>query len=276
MAQQKILYISQEITPYLRENPLSIYGNKLPQSIHEKGFEVRTFMPKYGSINERRNQLHEVIRLSGMNIVINDNDHPLIIKVATLQPSRMQVYFIDNDDFFFRAGAKQLETEVSPDDNDERMMFFVKGVIETIRKLRWNPAIIQCTGWISALAPLYIRKLYQDDLSLTKAKIVYALRPEKFDGTLHPEFVNKLRQLDFNDADLEILNNEPVDWIALNKIAMDNSDAIIESEQGVPAELTEYAIKLNKPFLRIAGSDNQIEQYNEFYRSLIAEDSNIF
>ena len=269
MAQEKILYISQEITPYLHESPLASYGNKIPQGIAEKGFEVRTFMPKYGCINERRNQLHEVIRLSGINIVINDNDHPLIIKVATLQPSRMQVYFIDNDDYFFRSGAKKLETEVSPADNDERMMFFVKGVIETVRKLRWNPSIIQCTGWISALVPLYIRKLYADDLSLAKAKIVYALRPERFEGTLDSNFVNKLRQLDFTDDDLKPLVGKDVDWLTLNKIAIDNSDAIIDSEPGVPQELIDYAKKSGKPYLDCPEKENQKEAYNEFYRSLL-------
>ncbi len=180
MENKKILYISQEIAPYLPETPMAVYGRDLPQKVQEKGYEVRTFMPKYGCINERRNQLHEVIRLSGMNIIIDDSDHPLIIKVATLQPSRMQVYFIDNDDYFQRAGAKQLETIASPHDNDERMMFFAKGVIETVKKLRWDPAVIQCTGWISTLVPMYVKRMYQDDPALAKSKIIYSLRPEKF------------------------------------------------------------------------------------------------
>ena len=184
MENKKILYISQEIAPYLPDSPLALYGRELPQKIQEKGYEVRTFMPKYGCINERRNQLHEVIRLSGMNIIIDDSDHPLIIKVATLQPSRMQVYFIDNDDYFQRAGAKELETIASPADNDERMMFFARGVIETVKKLRWDPAIIQCTGWISALVPMYIKRMYHDDPALAKSKTVFALRSEKLDGTL--------------------------------------------------------------------------------------------
>lgn len=269
MGHQKILYISQEITPYLRESSMSVYGNKLPQGIQEKGYEVRTFMPKYGSINERRNQLHEVIRLSGMNIVINDNDHPLIIKVATLQPSRMQVYFIDNDDYFFRAGAKQLETEASPADNDERMMFFVRGVIETIRKLRWDPAIIQCTGWMTALVPLYIKRLYEDDLSLTKTKLIYALRPEKFEGTLDKEFINKLKQLDLKEEDLNLITSNPVDWITLNKLAIDYADAIVESTGDIPQELTDYASKSGKPFLKYSGEEIQLEDYDTFYRSLI-------
>ena len=159
MENKKLLYISQEIAPYLPDSPLALFGRDLPQKVQEKGFEVRTFMPKYGCINERRNQLHEVIRLSGMNIIIDDSDHPLIIKVATLQPSRMQVYFIDNDDYFQRAGAKELETVSSPGDNDERMMFFARGIIETVKKLRWDPAVIHCTGWISTLVPMYVKRM---------------------------------------------------------------------------------------------------------------------
>lgn len=142
MGKQKVLFISQEIAPYLPSTPLAVLGRQLAQCTQDHGYEVRTFMPKYGCINERRNQLHEVIRLSGMNVVIDDSDHPLIIKVATLQPSRMQVYFIDNDDYFQFTPDKQLETVSSPEDNDERQMFFVRGVIETVKKLRWEPAVI--------------------------------------------------------------------------------------------------------------------------------------
>ena len=138
MNSSKVLYISQEITPYLAPDVMSTLGRMIPQGIQERGYEVRTFMPRYGCINERRNQLHEVIRLSGLNIAIDDTDHPLIIKVATLQPSRMQVYFIDNDDYFLRHTGEGLETDIMPDDNDERCIFFTRGVIETVRKLRWE------------------------------------------------------------------------------------------------------------------------------------------
>ncbi len=211
MENKKLLYISQEIAPYLPDSPLALFGRDLPQKVQEKGFEVRTFMPKYGCINERRNQLHEVIRLSGMNIIIDDSDHPLIIKVATLQPSRMQVYFIDNDDYFQRAGAKELETVSSPGDNDERMMFFARGIIETVKKLRWDPAVIHCTGWISTLVPMYVKRMYHDDPALAKSKIVYSLRSEKFDGTLDARLGEKLRMLQFTDEDLAALGDTPAD-----------------------------------------------------------------
>ena len=184
MEKRKILYISQEISPYVAENHGSLRSRLIPQGVQEQGFEVRTFMPKYGSINERRNQLHEVIRLSGMNIIIDDTDHPLIIKVATLQPTRMQVYFIDNDDYFSRSPIKELETRTSLGDNDERAIFFVRGVVETVKKLRWAPEVIHCTGWLSALAPLLLKKSYNDDPAFRDSKVVVTITSP--DGLLAP------------------------------------------------------------------------------------------
>ena len=137
---KKVLLVSQEIDPYLTGTAMADFSRLMALKLQEKGAEVRCFMPRYGAINERRNQLHEVIRLSGLNISIDDTDHPLIIKVATLQPTRLQVYFIDNDDYFCRhTQQKSLETDDDPETNDERAIFFVRGVIETVKKLRWNP-----------------------------------------------------------------------------------------------------------------------------------------
>lgn len=272
MPNNKVLYISQEIHPYLPESKLSVLGKNIPTGLQGKGFEVRTFMPKYGAINERRNQLHEVIRLSGINLVIDDADHPLILKVATLQPSRMQVYFIDNDDFFQSRATKDLEINLSPEDNDERIMFFTQGVVETAKKLRWQPAIIHCIGWVSALAPLYLRRKYADDPAFAGVKIIYSLLDNGFDGTLDSRFAEKLRLAGFTGNDIATFGDSPVDAITLNKIAIDYSDGIIESTTDVPAELIDYATAAGKPFLRFDGEDNRIDSYNGFYRSLIDED----
>ena len=181
---------------------MSKAGLDLPKGIQERGYEVRTFMPKYGCINERRNQLHEVIRLSGMNLIIDDTDHPLIIKVATLQPARMQVYFIYNEDYFQRNPGKGLETEESPELNDERCIFFVRGTIETVKKLRWEASIVHCQGWLSALTPLYVKKVYADDPSFRGSKVVYSLYGSSFNGQLDPRFEEKLRMEGFSDDDL--------------------------------------------------------------------------
>lgn len=263
----KILYISQEIAPYLCDSPLSLFGRDLPQGIQEKGVEVRTFMPRYGIINERRNQLHEVIRLSGMNIAIDDADHPLIIKVATLQPSRMQVYFIDNDDYFLRHTSEGLETELMAADNDERSIFFVRGVVETVKKLRWEPSVIHCTGWITALTPLFLKRMYAEDPSFANTKTVYSLFNNSFDGKLDPRMAEKLRMDGFNDQDLADIQGEKADYNSLNKIAIDYADAIIESSDGVNSELIEYAKSSGKPFMPYCG-ENNVQAYADFYSSL--------
>lgn len=276
MESKKVLFISQEVSPYVPDTPMSKLGCETPQSIHGREFEVRIFTPKYGCINERRNQLHEVIRLSGLNLMIDDNDHPLIIKVATLLPSRMQVYFIDNDDYFHSLPEKGLETEVTPEDNDERLMFFTSGVIETVKKLRWQPAIIHCSGWVSALAPLYLRTKYNDDPTFRSSKIIYALQPERFEGTLDPRFVEKLRMNEFSDKDIAAIVGEPVDYIALNKLAIDYSDAIMQITEDTDPEVLDYAIKSGKPFLPYTPEESRKESQINFYRSLSDEDGDDF
>ncbi|HUN21010.1 MAG TPA: glycogen/starch synthase [Muribaculaceae bacterium] len=267
---KKVLFISQEIAPYLPESPMSVLGRDLPQSIQEKGYEVRTFMPKYGTINERRNQLHEVIRLSGMNIIIDDTDHPLIIKVATLLPSRMQVYFIDNDDYFQRHGSNGLEIATRPHENDERAMFFVRGVVETVKKLRWEPAFIHCQGWISALTPLYLKRMYAEDPSFRSSKIVYSLLDDKFDGTLDSRMAEKLSMDGFSADDLKSLAaTDAPDYKALSKLAIDFADGIAQGAENVDPELLEYAKASGKPFLPLteAGED-RAAAFAGFYESL--------
>ena len=246
-------------------------GRNLPQSTQEKGYEVRTFMPKYGSINERRNQLHEVIRLSGMNVAIDDADHPLIIKVATLQPSRMQVYFIDNDDYFQYSPDKTLEIVSSPGDNDERIMFYARGVIETVRKLRWAPAIIHCMGWTSALIPLYLRKMFGEDPTFANTKIVYAIRPESFDGTLDPRFLEKLEMSQFDRADMSAISESDVDYLSLNKLAIDYSDAVVQSTDDINPILLEYAASQGKPILTYNPDQALfLDDYAAFYDRLLS------
>ncbi len=265
----KVLYISQEITPYLAPDPLSTFGRMLPQGIQEKGIEVRTFMPRYGCINERRNQLHEVIRLSGMNIIIDDTDHPLIIKVATLQPSRMQVYFIDNDDYFLRHASDGLETVTLFDENDERSIFFVRGVLETVKKLRWVPSVIHCTGWITALAPLFLKKVYADDPSFSDVKVVYSLFNQPFEGTLSATMPSKVACDTISADDLVRLTEGPIGFTALNKLAIDHADAICISSPDVPEDLIDHARASGKPILEYPGdADGFASAYKEFYLSL--------
>lgn len=276
MSQPKMLFISQEATPYLPDTPLSTLSNVLPRKAQEAGYEVRLFMPKYGNINERRNQLHEVIRLSGMNIVIDDTDHPLIIKVATMQTTRMQVYFIDNDDYFERHPHPEgiLETTSTPEENDERAVFFVRGVAETVKKLRWDPVIIHCTGWLTAMMPVYLKRVFNDDPAFRKAKIIYTLTSdaETLAAPLNPKAYKQLRTDGIADRNLSAIKNKEINHFALNRLAMDHADAIIAGDDTVSPELIEYAEKTGKPFLAHTGSfEDHGTELTDFYASILTQ-----
>ncbi len=265
---KKVLYISQEIEPYLPASQLSTFGRLVPQATMEKGAEVRTFMPKYGSINERRNQLHEVIRLSGINIPIDDNDHPLLIKVATLPPLRLQVYFIDSEDFFMRNTSGSLETEHDVEANDERSIFFVRGTAETVKKLRWEPSIVHCTGWISALAPLYLKTVFADDPVFANSKVVYSLTDDSFEGTLNSKMIDKLRSDGFSDEALAaIIAKDGIDHGSLSRLAIDHADAITISGKNIDPALVEYARASGKPIMEFQDPENY-SAYYDFYKSL--------
>lgn len=193
MEKKRVLFISQEIFPFLPKSSISSNTRNLAQGVQEGGKEIRVFMPRFGVINERRHQLHEVIRLSGMNLVIDDNDHPLIIKVASISAARMQVYFIDNDEYFRRKTTTVDEKDVEHADNDERSMFFCRGVLETVKKLGWQPDVIHCNGWMTALMPLYIKKIYKDDPHFANTKVVYNMYDESFNNNWDDRFIDKLK-----------------------------------------------------------------------------------
>lgn len=262
---KKVLFISQEIAPYVPERRVSLMGRMLPQSIKEQGIEERTFMPKYGMIAERSNQLHEMIRLSGMNVIIDDTDHPLIIKVATLQQAHFQVYFIYNEDYFASNRIDELEMNCSPHDNDERSMFFVRAVIESIRKMRWVPDIIQCTGWISALAPIYIRTLYGDDPSFREAKIVTALFNETIPASLDARLAEKMHQDGIPKNALKPINGKELTYEELMAYSLKYSDAVIECEDGISNMVLEAAATL--PKLQVI-NDEDVAKVKDFYGSL--------
>lgn len=273
MSQPKMLFISQEVTPYLPESPLADLSNVLPRKAQDAGYEVRLFMPKYGNINERRNQLHEVIRLSGMNIVVDDTDHPLIIKVATMQSTRMQVYFIDNDDYFERHPIPALETTLHAHENGDRTVFFVRGVAETIKKLRWDPVIIHCTGWMTAMTPVYLKRVFNDDPAFRKAKIVFTLTstdsaslPEPLD----PKTYRQLRADGISDRNLSAIKNKEINHAALMRLAIDHADAIIAGDDAISPELVEYAANSGKPFLPYPGPyEDNGPALVEFYASIL-------
>ncbi len=263
----KVLFVSQEITPYLPETHMSKIGRYLPQGIQESGHEIRTFMPRFGNINERRNQLHEVIRLSGMNLIIEDFDHPLIIKVASIQAARMQVYFIDNEDFFHRKAVIKNKEGKEFEDNDKRAIFYARGVIETVKKLCWSPDIVHVHGWFSAFVPLYLKKSYKNDPLFNELKIVYSLYDNEFSTPLNDKVLNTAMFDGVDVKDLDVLKDK--DFVALNKLAIDNSDAIIIGSENVNQELLDYAQSTKKPILEYQNEENYVDTYASFYDQIL-------
>jgi starch synthase len=227
-------------------------------------------MPKYGNINERRNQLHEVIRLSGMNLIIDDTDHPLVIKVASIQSARMQIYFIDNDDFFQRKYMVCDDEQHEFEDNDERSIFYARGVLETVKKLRWVPDLVHCHGWITALAPLYIKKAFADDPCYKNAKVVYSIYNDDFKSPLRKAFAKKLVLGGVTARDLGSIHGE-ANFVALSKLAIDYSDGVIQSSKTIHPQIAEYAkAKKNKFFLKYQPQNIYVDAFNEFYDQILS------
>ena len=268
MESKKILFVTQAMTPYVPEDAVSRDGRKLPQALQEQGNEIRTFMPRWGIINERRNQLHEVIRLSGMNIIIDDTDNPLIIKVASLPSARMQVYFIDNDDYFHK---RQMMVDAQGEeygDNVCRAVFYARGVLETVKKLRWCPDLIYCQGWMSAVAPFYIKTAYREDPPFAQPKVVFAPYGEMPNAHL----TDRLREtLAFRQADMAAVEAAGVDLTqsdALGRLAVAFSDGVIEGEQGKQSVLLDLARQMQKPVLERPADEELASAYQNFFASL--------
>lgn len=264
MSAKKVLFITQEITPYVPESNLALIGQNLPQAIQDKGHEIRTFMPKWGIVNERRNQLHEVIRLSGMNLIIDDTDHPLIIKVASIQAARRQVYFIDNDDYFQHRQMTCDENGNDYEDNGERAIFYARGVLETVKKLRWCPDVIHCHGWMSAMVPLYIKKAYYDEPSFRDSKVIYSLYQEGFKSNLAPNFADQVLFKEVTPEDVSMMKS-PASYEDLCKLAVAYSDGVIQNDETVNQNVIDYARSLNIPVLEYASGDAYADACDAFY-----------
>ena len=264
----KVLYITQEIFPYLPESEIANKSRQLPQAMQELGREIRTFMPKYGCVNERRNQLHEVIRLSGMNLIIDDTDHQLIIKVASIPAARMQVYFIDNEEFFKRRFVVKDEDGNDFADNDERAIFFARGVLETVKKLRWTPDIIHCHGWMSAIVPVMVKTAYHDDPFFENSKVVYSLYDDEFTTPMSDRLNEKILMNGINLEDVSAVAGN-ANYETLSKLAMQYSDAVIQASEKVNSNLLEDIKNSQKLFLPYVSEENYVTSYNEFYDKVL-------
>ena len=260
---KKILFVSSELVPYLPENEVSLMSYEAPRMVNSNGGQIRIFMPRYGNINERRHQLHEVIRLSGMNLVINDMDMPLIIKVASIPRERIQVYFIDNEEYFKRKATFTDENGELFPDNDERAIFFAKGVVETVKKLNWSPDIVHVHGWMASLLPLYLRQYYADEPLFADSKIVTSLYGQGFEGSLEGSMKEKI-EFDGIDPTLIDTLSEPT-FNNLLKVAIDFSDAIILAADDVPKDVKSYAEKVEKPILPFVSFKEFEDAYSNFY-----------
>jgi starch synthase len=267
MKDKRVLYVSSEVMPYLPETEISSMSFEAPRAVNNREGQIRIFMPRYGNINERRHQLHEVIRLSGMNLVINDVDMPLIIKVASIPKERMQVYFIENDEYFKRKTTYSDEDGKLYADNDERTIFFAKGVVETVKKLNWSPDIIHVHGWLSSLLPLYIKKYYAKEPLFENSKIVTSVYATGYEGELDPTMIKKIAFDGISPNDISELK-QPT-YVNLMKTAVNHSDAVIIGSENIAAELDEFLKKINKPVLKFHNKDDFSEAYMDFYATKV-------
>ncbi|WP_322551345.1 glycogen/starch synthase [Flavobacterium psychraquaticum] len=265
MEDKRILYVSSEVVPYLAENEVSLQSYEMPKMINELGGQIRIFMPRYGNINERRHQLHEVIRLSGMNLVVNDMDMPLIIKVASIPKERIQVYFIDNDEYFKRKATFSDEEGVLYPDNDERAIFFAKGVVETVKKLNWVPDVIHVHGWMASLLPVYLKHYYKDEGIFAETKIISSVYEQGFEGELDSELLNKILFDNIEKEAVELI--EKPTYENLMKLSVMHSDAVVVGSEALSPTLTKFIESSNKPFLPFAAKDTIKEAYTSFIKN---------
>ena len=268
MASNRILYVCQEVAPYVPDTEGALLCRKLSQAMQERGNEIRTFMPRYGCINERRHQLHEVIRLSGMNLIIDDNDHQLIIKVASIPSARVQIYFIDNDDYFARKAILRDADENYFEDNDERAIFFARGVLETVKKLRWTPTVVHCHGWFSSIVPIYLKKVFADDPIFRDVKVVVSLYGDGFSGELDPGFGAKIAGEGVKDKNLAILDTPSYENLC--RFVMEYADGVVAASPDVDPKVLDMARASGKPMLEYQSPEAEdfFDNYNRFYEAI--------
>ena len=269
MAKKKVLIITQEMNPYTAISEISEIARRLPQYVQQKGMEIRVLMPKFGTINERRHRLHEVVRLSGMNIIVDDDDFPLIIKVASLPGARMQVYFLDNEDFFKRKSVFTDDEGQPFDDNLDRMVFFCKGVVETVKKFGWPPDIIHCHGWMTSLVPLYIKTAYKNEPLFRDSKVVYSVYDNALTDGFGDDFLSKASINSLTEDDLA--NYKRDGKIRVHEGAASFADALIVGSESLVGEETEALKEKGKPVLEFVDTDPKVylPAYMEFFKSLI-------
>jgi starch synthase len=272
MQKQKILFITHEMTPYLESGEMAHITRELPQQMQENGMEVRVFMPRFGMIKERKHRLHEVIRLSGINIPVGNDDNPLIIKVASLPSAKMQIYFLDNEDFFNKRNYFEDDNGKFYADNDERMIFFNKGVIEIILKLGWIPDIVHCHGWLCSLVPMYARTVHKNESVFKNTKFIYTVYENGFTETLGKEFINKATVTGQPLESFKYLDDPKCNDLYMTGVTF--ADGIVIGTQETDGDLMNFILEADKPVLPFQqfGTDNFVENHYEFYNSLLDQE----
>ena len=267
MEKKKVLFISQEISPFLPKSDVCTTARSLAQGVQEGGKEIRVFMPRFGVINERRHQLHEVIRLSGMNLIIDDTDHPLIIKVASISAARMQVYFIDNEEYFKRKQTTADDKGKEFTDNDERSMFFCRGVLETVKKLGWQPDVIHCNGWMTALMPLYIKKIYKDDPHFANTKVVYNVYNDGFNNNWDARLSEKLK---FDGFDEDVIKDfvDP-SFENITRAAAKYVDGLSVGSEDLDTKLQQIFDDASCEKLDFVAEEHRVKEVSEFLDKVI-------
>ncbi len=269
MSKKRVLYITQEMSPYTALTEISGILNQLAPHVYNKGMEVRVLMPRFGVINERRHRLHEVVRLSGMNIIVDDDDFPLIIKVASLPGSRMQVYFLDNEEFFKRKFVFDDEDEKPYGDNADRMIFFCKGAMETVKKFGWAPDIIHCSGWMTSLIPMYHKKIYKTDPIFQDAAMIYSAHNTSYEASFDQDFLKKAMINDLTEEDLAPYHDG--DKITLHEGALKHADGVIKGSESYSDNVQSALDSLEAPTL-VHDNEEFLAEYVNFYNSFIKED----
>ncbi len=269
MSKKKVLIVTQEMQPYTRQSIVSEIARKLPQYVQENGMEIRILMPRFGTINERRHRLHEVVRLSGMNIIVDDDDYPLIIKVASLPEARMQVYFLDNEDFFKRKATFTNEDGAPFEDNLDRMVFFCKGVVETVKKFGWPPDIIHCHGWMTSMVPVYVKTAYKTEPLFQNSKVVYSVYEDEMANSVSKEFLDKAAINNLSPEDLQAYQEG--DRILLHKGAAAFADGIIKGSADIDEAVVKALDSSDKPVLDFIEED-YLSAYMDFYQNILAEE----
>jgi starch synthase len=268
MLKKKILFITHEMTPYLELSETANITRDLAQEMQENGLEVRVFMPRFGNIKERKHRLHEVIRLSGINIPVGNDDNPLIIKVASLPSAKMQIYFLDNEDFFNKRECFHDEKGNFYADNDERLIFFNKGVIEIILKLGWVPDIVHCHGWMSSLVPMYARTVHKNESVFKNTKFIYTVNESDFEGSLGKDFVSKAIISGQPEESFKYLSDPKCNDLYMTGVTF--ADGISIGSPNIDSEIQALIASSDKPVLPYQqyGTENFVENHYEFYQSL--------